>query len=425
MAMTIIDRGKQLRNPFAVGLIKQISTADEMFSVLPVELKRGMSFSYEREVSTGTHGFIAPGGSVTESSATSERVDVSIREATSDVDVANYAEDVQQGEGPSAISRQIMAKGKAAGRLVAQTCITGNCVDGVTMESDFPNGPLVDALVAASPFILATTHGGAGGSLKYTHSGTTLAFRAPGDSSYGAGVDISGGDGNFTLASGDPSKWITVTLDISDATTAAANNTRGILFTTSTNAFDGLPRFVKEGSSQLLDSAPTVGNPLTFSLMDQLRDGVRNRSGLVAYVMNQAALRYYKTLVRALGGVTMAEVGGRMFPTHDGTPILVNDWIASTESASDGTPSSGLTSVYCANFASEDAGGVFLAVGGGDTLTVDGDPRDRTMLGFRVRDVGQVEGSSKHRTRLSFYGALGVGSDLSLTRARRVLLAAS
>lgn len=424
MASTIIDRGKQLQEPFSVGLIKQISTADEMFGVLPVELKRGMTFSYEREVSTGEFGFIAPGGSVTESSATSERVDVSIREATSDVDVPNFAEDVQQDEGPSAIDRQIMAKGKAAGRLVAQTVITGNCADGVTMEEDFANGPGVDALVAASPFILTTTHGGAGGSLKYTHSGTLLAFRAPGDSSYGAGVSIAGGDANYTLASGDPSKWITVTIDASDLTTGAANAVRGILFTTSTNAFDGLPRFVKEGSTQLLDAAPTVGNSLTFSLMDQLRDGVRNRSGVVAYVMNSAALRYYKTLARASGGVTMAEIAGRSIPSHDGTPILINDWIPSTESASDADPSTGLTSIYCANFAPEDAGGVFLAVAGGDTLNVDGDPRNHTLLGFRLRDVGQVESASKHRTRLSFYGALGVGSDLSLTRARRVLLSA-
>jgi hypothetical protein len=424
MSLTIIDRGKQLRSPYSVGLIKQIATSDEMFPILPVELKQGMDFSYEREVATGSFGFITPGGSVSESSATSERVSVAIREATADVDVPNYAIDVQSG-GEGAIDRQIMAKAKAAGRLIAQTVITGNCVDGVTMVSDFPNGPLVDALIAASPFIMSTTHGGSmSGELKYTHAGTLLQFRAPGDTAFGTAVAIAA-DGDYTLQSGDPSKWIRVTLDVSDAQTAAVNNTRGILFTTSTNAFDGLPRFVREGSVQLLDAAPTTGNPLTFGLMDELRDGVKNRSGQLAYVMNLAALRYYKTLCRAAGGVTMAELAGRMVPTHDGTPIIVNDWIPSTESASDGTPSTGLTSVYCANFAREEDGGVFLAVAGGETLNVDGDPRQHTLLGFRLRSVGQVEGSSKERTRLGFYGALGVGSDLSLTRARRVLLAAS
>lgn len=51
------------------------------------------------------------------------------------------------------------------------------------------------------------------GSLSYTASGTLLAYKAPGDSSYGTGVNV-GGSGDFTLTSSGPSgkqMFVTVT----------------------------------------------------------------------------------------------------------------------------------------------------------------------------------------------------------------------
>lgn len=160
--------------------------------------------------------------------------------------------------------------------------IGGGYITGITLGSNFAGGVGVDALVSASAFMDSNRNGLA--LLKYVHSGTLLSFQAPGDRTFGPAVDISGGDGDFTLVSDNPSKWVKLTLDVSDF---SANGETTIAFTSSTNEFDGLATLMS--SSQIRTSTGANGDVASFAILDELSDSVKARDNL-AYIM-PAALR--------------------------------------------------------------------------------------------------------------------------------------
>jgi hypothetical protein len=410
MSYTLYDAFKHSRDAYQTAFLRQIATSDESFAMIPFIPMGRESFSYEREKSTGSFGFIAPGGSVSATTGTSERIPVATREATADFYVDNFAED-NMSEIMSPLERSTMQKLKAAGRTLADKFITGGSITGATVDP-FDLGAYVDALVAASPYI---SNRMGPGELKYTHAGTLLQFRAPGDVDFGTAVTASG-DGNYTLYSSSPSKWITVTLDVSDAT---VNQTKRVEFTTSSNEFDGLKNHC--APSQLVVSAGTDGDALSFGKLEELRDLVKNRDGRLAYIMPASLRRKYNALVRATNGAPPAYVLNEhvSVPSFDGIPILTNDWIPVNEAKG---AASTLSSVYLVNFATGgDLSGVFMGCLGGESHNVEGDPRDTTVLGFRLRELGQKEGNSQVGRRLSWYGALGCGSDLSLARSSQLI----
>lgn len=410
MAETLFDAMKHSRNPYQTMLLRQIATSDELFGLLPFVPMGGEGFSYEREVSLPSFGFIAPGGSVSESTGTTERVLVTKREATSDFYVDNFAQD-NQNDLVDPLERQTKMKLKAAGRTIADKIVNGGAITGFVIEP-FDGGPLVDALLSASMFIRDRDEPG---EIKYTHADTKVYFRAPGDREFGPGVDISGGDGDYELVSASPSKRIKVTLDVSDA---IADAIRRIVFTTSSNEFDGLKKAIPEHRVRKSLSGDTNGATLSFGILEELRDMVKNRSGQLAFVMPAALRRKYNQLCRQLGGTVpqWTQSPHVSVPSFDGIPILVNDFIKLDETKG---AKSNLSSIYLLNLGPDD--GVYMGCLGGETHDVEADPRDRTVLGFRLRELGQKEGKSQVGRRLSWYGALAFGSDLSVARASEII----
>lgn len=413
MALTLQEAAQQAQNPYQAAVLRQIATTDYLFGMLPFVPKSGEGFSMTREVSTGSFASYAPGGSVSESTGRTEKVTVSHREFGADLYVPNFAEDLMSDSG-SQIEAQTMMKLKAAGLALAGKVITGNSISTTFTSEAFQLGAYVDALVQASPFIRERE---GAGELKYTHTGTFLQFRAPGDPDFGTAVACAA-DGNYTLASYDPSKWITVTLDVSDATDDAI---RRIAFT-ATNDFDGLQYQVTSGQTRAATST-TAGDALSLPIMEELIDAVKNRSGQLAFIMNSKLRRKFTALVRAAGGtppefVMDGPLGKFTMPSFNGIPILVNDNIPSTEDSGNASVHT-LSSVYLANLGPND--GVYMAAFGGATQQVQADPRDATVLGFRIRELGQKASVSAVGRRLTWYGALCVGADLSLARAKQII----
>lgn len=413
MALTIAEAMEASQNPYQTAFFRQIATTDNLFSVLPFVPKSGEGFSFEREVSTGSFAAVAPGSTVTESTGRTEKVTVSQREYTADFFVPNFAQSLMSDR-VSQIEQQTMLKLKAAGATLAGKVVTGNSISTTATMESFQAGPYVDAVVQASPFIRERS---GAGEIKYTHTGTFIQFRAPGDPDFGTAV-AAASDGNYTVASYDPSKWITVTLDVSDA---SADAIRRIAFT-ATNDFDGLQYQVT--SAQTIDATSSAGDALALATLENLVDLVKNRTGQLAFIMNSKLKRKYTALVRATGGtepnfVMNSPIGTITMPAFAGIPILVNDYIPSTETGSgSGTT---LSSVYLANLNAGD--GVYMAAFGGDRQDVMADPRDVSVLGFQMYELGQKAGESKVGRRLSWFGALAVGSDLSLARAKRIVTA--
>lgn len=166
--------------------------------------------------------------------------------------------------------------------------------------------------------------------------------------------------------------------------------------------FDGIARL--NDSDQVID-AGADGNALTLSMLDELLDAVPN--GADAILMRSGTVRAYRGLLRSTGGGTDAsmmqlENFGRPMLTHNGVPILINDYLPAdeTKGTSDET-----CSVYAARM--NEADGLHGIYGGAGA-------------GISVEDIGTVQNKDANRMRLKWYTGLALKSTKSLARVKGV-----
>lgn len=166
--------------------------------------------------------------------------------------------------------------------------------------------------------------------------------------------------------------------------------------TTNTKQFDGMKKLVT--TSQTLDAK---SNALTFSMLDELVDAIP--LGPDCLVMRSGTYRAYLQLLRATSGtnapLVMMENFGHPMLTHNGVPIIVNDYIAPT---TDETPT---CSIFAARFNELD--GLHGLFGGPNA-------------GMVVEDIGTVQNKDATRTRIKWYCSLALKSTKSLAMLKGV-----
>lgn len=404
----LFEAAKLSVNPLTRGVLTAIATSDEMISQLMMQPTGGSAVSYNREKTLPTAEFVAPDhSSITESSATFDQVTVPLRLMVSDVDVYDFVEE-QQEDTNSQGAIQLEKKLKAAGRLIAQKAITGGFTTSFTSsEATTSPGLAIDACVPGA-WQDTDRQGPAG--IRYTHVGTLWAYRAPGDRAYGPNV-AAVADGTFKLLSDNPNKFVNVTLDVSDAT---ADGEVTIRFASTTNEPDGLNKMIP--TSQQIASSGADGDELSFRTMDRMIDELVKVRNKRVFMMNSKLKGKFFSLARGLGGsgvemLTLPGVVGQV-PGYRGIPILQNDWIVSTEAKG---ALSTLSSLYLVDLSSE---GFYAYCGQGKgALNVDADPRAARVMGFKIREIGELESKEAQRRRVSWYGAFALGSELAAARA--------
>jgi hypothetical protein len=169
--------------------------------------------------------------------------------------------------------------------------------------------------------------------------------------------------------------------------------------------FSGLARLTTDAYSNANQTfaAATNGATITFSMLDQLLDLVP--TGADAIIMRPGTLRAYRALLRSsgLGGLSaesvMIENFGLPVMTHNGVPILINEFIPNNETQ--GTASGVCTSIYAVRFNEMDG---LHGLYGGDSA------------GIVVEDLGTVQNKDATRTRLKWYCGLALKSTKSLAR---------
>lgn len=218
--------------------------------------------------------------------------------------------------------------------------------------------------------------------IRYSHTNDTLELKAPGDSNYGATVDISGGNGTYTLFSEDEDKCLDVTVtaaslpgsDTTDSVTLS--RTEGQLFphVEGTQSQPGLVRFrsffvVNDNAT---DTAHEVRGYLeprtsadTTTTADVLDDGtaftVTDGSGMPSrsfwlWNSDDSDFRYIK--YRSGNTLYPAAVtwGKLAFDAGGTTPIAVGDTVTGASSGASGVVMAvGVTS---GSWAGSDAAGV-------------------------------------------------------------------
>jgi len=402
MAFVIPEALKHITNPLMLGIMRSVVTTDELSAMIPIETSSGTGFKVDREGTLPDTAFLADAGTgVAESSGTDDRFEVQFRRIVGDLDIDQL---VSAADGSDAATRNrlIGKKAKKTWRIVQDKLVNGGHTTGHTFA---PTRSDITAITKYSAHLDSARRGP--GSVKVTvnSAGTDadFQFRAPGDVAYGAAVN-SIADGDITLHSHNPSFFITATIDISAAT---ASGESLIYFTSSNNEFDGL--------WEMCDPSlitPPAGNGTAFDLgmLDDLMDVQKVRENRV-FVMNGKLVNKFFAANRALGGIdpqhiTIPGYGGTV-PTYRGVPVLTNDYLASY------TQGSGTVSDIALVSLNPDEGCVLVAQTGGSPFTPDADPRTRSVLGFRIEDVGPLETTDAHRTRVKWVGAPVLKSELA------------
>lgn len=181
--------------------------------------------------------------------------------------------------------------------------------------------------------------------------------------------------------------------------------------TTNTKTFDGLKVLADQAQAsaatvggQQIITAGTNGNALTLTMLDELCDAVPN--GADVLVMRRGTIRAYRALLRATYGtdavMQQLENFGRPMLTHNGIPIIMNEFLAAGETV--GT-STNTTSVYALRINELDG---LHGLYGGDNA------------GIVVENIGTVQNKDATRIRLKWYCGLALKSTRSIAALRGV-----
>lgn len=168
-----------------------------------------------------------------------------------------------------------------------------------------------------------------------------------------------------------------------------------------TKSFDGLPKLVTGGQTV---SAGANGGALTLSMLDELCDAVPN--GADVLVMRRGTIRAFRGLLRATYGtdavMQQLENFGRPMLTHNGIPVIMNEFLAGDEDKGSATDT---CSVYALRLNELDG---LHGIYGGDNA------------GIVVENIGTVQNKDATRIRLKWYAGLALKSTRSIARLQGV-----
>jgi hypothetical protein len=160
-------------------------------------------------------------------------------------------------------------------------------------------------------------------------------------------------------------------------------------------------------ASQIVTSLTANGDALSFVILDELMDLVKDKDGRCDYIMMPLRTRRaFYALARGAGGAGLVETislpGGETSPAYNGTPILVNDWIPVNQTKGTG---SDLTTIIAGTF---DDGSRTHGIAG---LTA------ANAAGIQVVDVGEMEAQDNRIWRIKWYCGLALFSNLGIAYA--------
>ncbi len=174
------------------------------------------------------------------------------------------------------------------------------------------------------------------------------------------------------------------------------------------DTFTGILTLIPAG--QKITSA-TNGQNLSFDIMDQLIDQIKDKDGQVDYFMFPArTIRAYYALLRTLGGATIGDViqlpSGKKIPVYRDIPIFRNDFLPVNQVQGSASTA---TTIIAGTF---DDGSQTHGIAG---LTATG------SAGVRVVKVGESETKDNTITRVKMYCGMALFSELGIACAPGIL----
>jgi hypothetical protein len=412
--LSLIELQKTTTDPVMSGILEAIVTVDQLVGAIPmVGIGSSDHIIFNREKALPSVSRPSSGATITaDNSLEFDRVTTFVRRILVDQDADVLDSGVVGGMNQARAVALAMA-GKAIGRAFGSDLINGSSNLTCTVNSTGVAGMTVSAITVGpghDPRMPV-------GTIRYTHSGTTLQYKAPGDAEFGAAVTAASG---AKLYSDNPNLWCTIAY--SGTLTASGDVNFTLSYTSSAVSVDGLARLVP--ASQTISSS-TNGDAITLATLDQLADLVTNADGPKVYVMPTRTRRAVAALLRAAGGATMSEYTNAIFPsgprgqsylTYNGIPIICTDWISIAQTQGSASTA---TAVYCATLG-ERAGlcGLFsnAAVDPAEASSV-----ISSAMGLTALDVGTVQNADARRTRVKAYWGVKCGTEKGVAAATGIL----
>ena len=404
--LSLVELLKGSSDPVLSGVAENIVTVDQLTAQMPFRsIGLADHLTWRREKALPVVSKIASGDNITSTNALAfDRVTAYLRRFVVDQDIDNL--DAGASGGMAGAKAEAISKAsKSLGRAYGDDVITGAPAWTVTVTDYGASGATSNTLVIGpgqDPRL-------GNAQIRYVHSGTTVAYKAPGDSDFGAAVTYSAG---VRAYSQNPNKWIDITL-----ATLSANGIVTLSFVANTNEIDGIQRLL--ASAQTISSSSN-GDAITLATLDQLADLVTDTNGVKAYLMNSRTRRAVMALTRGSGGTTMGETmamqfgtgQAQMVPAYNGIPILRSDFIPITDTQGN---ISTATKVYCATLGAEGGlCGIYSEAGMGDN---DGEIIASGMNGVQVVNLGTVQNADAKRVRVKAYWGLASKTEKGLAAA--------
>ena len=396
------------RDPAASMVADTLLKNDQFLGNLPlISTGPRALFTYDRKVANSTPAFIARDGSMSSNTGYTEvniigRTQRIYDQQGVDRSNANDAGGLARVKAKRAAS-SIAALGLTLGDKIltgAQT-VTGTLLGAaLTVANGF-------SVTAVGPNVIADRGPWL---FKYTHSGTLVQVRAPGDPDYGAAVAI-GTSTTADVYSYNQDQYVTVA---HGSQAMSANDSGTIVISGGTNQFDGALELIKKQTARILyaGSAATDGAVLSLTDLDNIIEMVKGSARSdKRLIMGTRTWLSYQALVRAAAGaLTYTDLAGAQVPAYNGVPILVTDFMPTTQTRGS-TPT--CTSVICSTFG-EDGG----LVGYYTPEQAEDEPNATVMLqgpmGVTVWDLGMSATAHNSTIRTVCHFAVGLPNTVKI-----------
>lgn len=418
MALTIYEAARLSQNALARDMFLSIATSDEMMAKLRFEQSDSpLAMSWPREGATVDPTFVDENHvSIVEGTGSGDLVTRPLRLLIGDADIYVWA----QQASARAVADEMERKVKATGRVISQKAILGGNVTSAVIA------PAITGVAfhSVGPGVDSVRYGA--GDIKFQITAPRLSWRAPGDRDYGPEV-ATPSNGVYTLKGDNQNKVLRVTVTF--ASLPVASTEANITFASTTKEPDGLFKELPAiaNDPQVAMSVGANGDALTFATLDMLIDEMVKTRGDRAFVGNAKLKAKFLALLRTAGGLTGSELAipgiNGPVPTYRGIPFLQNDWIPSNEVKGG---ASTLSSLMLMDF---EPGGFVCGYAGRSPGMSDEDqiatldPSQGSVLGIRMRPVGELESKEAVRYRVVWRGAFGLKSRLAAARACELITA--
>lgn len=341
MALTLQQIRGGTSDRVVIATVDTLKVTDQVLMALPWQkTPNGTLFGYERKIVNPAASFVARGGSISNTDTLKiVPVDAKTKRVVSQqsIDRSN----AQDAGGLGAVrAKKVRAAVESIGLTIGNKLLNGDTNLTAALNAD-------STLAVSNGFSITnvgpniTTDRGEG-ALKYTHSGTLVQFRAPGDYEYGDAVAV----GTNTVAkvySYNGDSWVEVT---HGSQAMSADGRAIVTFSGGTNEFDGIFALLLGQTSRVIYANSDAANGANVALtdLDRLEKMVKAPRQDKVFILSDRTMTSVEALIRAAGGATMMEYQGTQVSHYKGIPLLYSDYMPTTQTRGN---VSTCTSVIC------------------------------------------------------------------------------